>query len=235
MLSLQASIGALNDIVDAPADAGQKPAKPIPSGRVGVVAARALVVGAAVAGLLLTVPSGPGLVVLAVLGLVIGYGYDLVAKGTPWSWAPFAVGIPLLPVFAWFGVRGSLPSAFGVLVPAAVLAGAGLAIANASADAGRDRATSVGSVAIRLGPRRAWAAVVLLQAAVGLIALASLWISATPAPAIVAAVASLGVVAVGVAIGRSTRPERLEAAWEVQAIGTALLGVSWLWGLVGTG
>ena len=33
-----------------------------------------------------------------------------VAKGTAWSWLPFAVGIPLLPVYGWLGAAGALPA-----------------------------------------------------------------------------------------------------------------------------
>ena len=44
MTALQASIGALNDLVDAPRDAGHKPAKPIPTGLVSPPMARAIVV-----------------------------------------------------------------------------------------------------------------------------------------------------------------------------------------------
>ena len=73
-------------------------------------------------------------------GLSIGYGYDRFAKGTAWSWVPFALGIPLVPVYGWVGTGQPLPSAFAVLVPCAVLAGAALAIANASADFERDLA-----------------------------------------------------------------------------------------------
>ena len=45
MTALQVSIGALNDIHDAPDDAGRKPGKPIPAGLVSVPSAWAVVVG----------------------------------------------------------------------------------------------------------------------------------------------------------------------------------------------
>ena len=117
---------------------------------------RVVVVAAAVLGLVLSAPSGAWTVALAVVVLAIGYGYDLVFKGTAWSWVPFAVGIPLLPVFGWLGAAGSLPSSFAVLLPVAVVAGTGLAIANARADLERDTAAGVDSVAVRLGSERAW-------------------------------------------------------------------------------
>ncbi|HEY6014329.1 MAG TPA: UbiA family prenyltransferase, partial [Candidatus Limnocylindrales bacterium] len=231
MVALQASIGVLNDVVDAADDAVSKPDKPIPAGLVAPSVAEAVSAGSAVVGLLLAAVSGPGLLLLAAVGLAIGYGYDLAAKGTPWSWVPFAIGIPLLPVFGWYGAAGGLPALFALLVPLAIVAGAALAIANAIADASRDRAAGVGSVAIRLGTARAWAIGAAMQAAVGLVALGSAWVAGAHAPALAAIVAGLGLVVAGLRLGRSASPVILERAWEVQAIGIVVLAVSWLWGM----
>jgi len=235
MLALQASIGALNDLVDAPIDAGRRPAKPIPAGLVSPGLARAVVVGAAGLGLALTVPSGPGTVALAGLGLAIGYGYDLAAKGTALSWVPFALGIPLLPVFGWFGVAGALPAPFAILLPTAVVAGAALAMANALADAERDRAAGIGSVAIRLATRRAWAVVASLDSIVAFVAIASLWLTGPPMPGLVAAVLASCLVLIGLGLGQSPSSAQLERAWEIQAVGLALLGAIWLWGMARPG
>ena len=117
MTALQASIGALNDVHDAPDDAGHKPGKPIPAGLVSVPAAWAVVVMGAVLGIVLGTLADVRVGMLAVVVLLIGYGYDLVAKGTAWSWLPFALGIPLLPVYGWLGATGDLPSFFIVLGP----------------------------------------------------------------------------------------------------------------------
>ena len=51
---------------------------------------------------------------------LLGYGYDLVAKGTAWSWLPFAIGIPLLPAYGWLGAAGDVPASFLALLPMAV-------------------------------------------------------------------------------------------------------------------
>jgi 4-hydroxybenzoate polyprenyltransferase len=235
MLALQASIGALNDLVDAPIDAGRKPGKPIPRGLISPATALAIVIASAGLGLVLAAPSGPGLVGLAGLVLAIGYAYDLVAKGTAWSWVPFALGIPLLPVFGWYGVADALPAPFAILVPVAVLAGAALAIANALPDLGRDQAAGIASVAARLGPRRAWATGASLQSIVGVVAVGSLWLAGTTMPLIGAAILSACLVLAGVILGRTSSAIRLERAWEVQAIGTALLGATWLWGIARPG
>jgi 4-hydroxybenzoate polyprenyltransferase len=231
MTALQASIGALNDLVDAPRDAGRKPGKPIPAGIVSRRVARTVVVAGAILGVALSVPSGPVLAILALVVLAIGYGYDLAFKGTAWSWVPFAVGIPLLPVYAWFGATGRLPAAFAILLPAAVVAGTALAIANALADVERDAGAGVDSVAIRLGARRAWQVnAVLLGVVVG-VALVTLGSVGPPVGPLLAAVASSGVIGLGLIIGRRGDTVRRERAWELEAIGVGLLASAWLAGV----
>jgi 4-hydroxybenzoate polyprenyltransferase len=231
MVALQASIGALNDRIDAPRDAGFKPGKPIPAGLVSPGAATAAVVLSAVFGLALAAPSGPLTLGLAGIVLGIGYAYDGLFKGTAWSWLPFAVGIPILPVFGWLGATGSLPSGFAALVPVAVVGGAALAIANARADVERDRAAGTDSVAVRLGPDRSW----LLNACllVGVLAAAAGTLLARgegPTGALAAAVVASLVVLAGIVLGRGDRMRR-ERAWELEAIGLALLAAAWLAGV----
>ena len=68
MLCLQASIGALNDLVDAPLDAGQKPGKPLPRGLVSARSAVLVTIVAGVAGLALSWPSGPATLAVATAG-----------------------------------------------------------------------------------------------------------------------------------------------------------------------
>jgi 4-hydroxybenzoate polyprenyltransferase len=231
MTALQASIGSLNDVVDAPRDAGHKPGKPIPAGLVSVALARGVVVVAAVLGLVLSAPSGAWTVALATVVLAIGHGYDLVFKGTAWSWVPFAVGIPLLPVFGWLGAAGSLPSSFAVLLPVAIVAGTGLAIANARADFERDVAAGVDSVAVRLGSGRAWTVEAVLMTAVVGAAIVTLAAGRAPVGALAIAIGAGCIVALGVAIGRRADSARIERAWQLQAIGVALLAAAWLAGI----
>jgi len=228
MVALQASIGALNDLVDALTDVGPKPDKPIPAGLVSVRAARGVATIAAAFGLILAIPSGAWVATLAIVGLAIGYGYDLLAKGTPWSWLPFALGIPLLPVFGWFGAVGRLPGAFALLLPLAVAAGSALAVANARADIERDETSGLESVATRLGSGRAWAVQATLLAAVVLVAVASVWLRGASLPALVATVGASVVIAGGIGWGRGPAEDRRQRAWEVEAIGLALLAAAWL-------
>ena len=231
MTLLQFSIGALNDVVDAGRDAGRD-GKPIPTGLVPIRVARGVVVVSAVLGLLLALAGGPGLVVVALAVLGIGAAYDLRAKGTTLSWLPLAVGVPLLPVYGWYGATGQLPGLFLVLVPAAANAGAALAIANAIVDVDADEAAGSGSVAVALGPTRAALVVVVLQLVVAALAVATAaalgaptgWVAAIVAVASVPLGGALfGFLAVA-RLGRSSR----ELAWEIQAVGTGLLAVAWI-------
>lgn len=228
MVALQASIGVLNDLIDAPRDAGRTPPKPIPAGLVRPSTARAGVMALAALGVGLAVPSGGPTVGLAVAILGIGYGYDRFAKGTAWSWLPFALGIPLLPVYGWLGGVGELPSFFAILVPIAVLAGAALAIANALADLERDTEADVASIARRLGRDRAWLTHVVLLGIVIVVALASLAAVGGQPGAVVVAAGGAAVIAVAAGLGRVGGPRRRQRAWEGEAVGLAVLAVAWI-------
>jgi 4-hydroxybenzoate polyprenyltransferase len=228
MTALQFAIGTLNDIVDAPADAGRVPAKPIPSGILTTGEARVVGTLAAVAGLGLAASAGSAVLVVATLVLVVGGAYDLWAKGTAWSWLPFAVGIPLLPVFGWFGATGGLPDFFVALLPMAILAGTALSIANANADVELDLAAGRSSVATWLGPATAWRVQALAWAVVVTIAIGWLIRAERPAAAIATVAAAAGVLAVVVWLGRGGSPERRRRAWEIEAVAVATALVAWL-------
>jgi 4-hydroxybenzoate polyprenyltransferase len=228
MTALQASIGALNDLHDAPTDAGRKPGKPIPAGHVGVPLARSVAVGGAVVGLGLAATVGVTLTILAAAVLAIGYGYDLVAKGTAWSWLPFAVGIPILPVYGWLGAAGSLPAFFGVLAPMAVAAGAALAIANARADVERDVEAGTASIATRLGPGRSWWIHATLWVVVLGLALGWLARERVPLDGWLPVVAAAALLVAGVIAGRRGDAAGRERAWQVEAVAIALALVAWI-------
>lgn len=234
MTALQASIGALNDLVDAPRDAGLKPGKPIPAGIVAPPVARLVVGLAAAIGLALAAPSGPALIVVALLVLAAGWTYDLRLKGTPWSWLPFALGIPLLPVFAWVGATGGLPAASGALLPAAFLAGAALAIANALPDVERDQARGAATVAVHLGRVRAWRVHLVLLVSVAVIALVGLVRLGGTGWGVAVIAIGLAAAAGGVALLAGGTPHRRERGWELEAVGIGLVAAGWLAAVVTT-
>jgi 4-hydroxybenzoate polyprenyltransferase len=223
MTGLQTSIGAV--------DAVGRPEKPLPAGLVGRRAVLALAVAAAGVGVVLASLVAPSAGVVAVAILAVGYAYDLAFKGTPWSWLPFAVGIPLLPVFAWLGAAGRIPDAFAVLVPAAVAAGTGLALGNSLVDLDGDASAGLATPAQAWGARVVASAAAALLAAVGVAALVSAWLAGAPLPTVLAIAAlGLGLVVAG---RWATRPQRIvrERAWQVQAAGIGALAAAWLGGL----
>ncbi|HEU0236513.1 MAG TPA: UbiA family prenyltransferase [Candidatus Limnocylindrales bacterium] len=238
MTALQFSIGTANDAADAERDAG-RPDKPIPAGLVARRTATWAAVAFAVIGLALTVPSGPATVAVGGLGLGVGLVYDLRFRGTAASWLPFAIGIPLLPVYAWLGATGGLPPAFAVLVPTAVVAGAGLAIANALADVDVDRRSGAGSVALALGPRRAWMVHAVLLGLASAVAVGSIPILAGVGEraadiarigaGIGVALVGVALIAIGVALARPSRPGA--RGWEVEAVGLTAVAVGWIVGV----
>ncbi|HSK51199.1 MAG TPA: UbiA family prenyltransferase, partial [Clostridia bacterium] len=235
MILLQASVGALNDVVDAPRDAGRKPGKPIPAGLVEARVALTISAVAAAAGLLLAVPSGPATLGLAVVLLALGYGYDLLAKGTAWSWVPFAIAIPLFPTYGWLGAAGTVPPVWPVLLVVAALAGAGLAIGNGVVDLERDRDAGLASAATVLGHARAvWLEALLIVAAAAA-AVGVLWARSAIVPGGVAIAAGLGLALGGARLLAAARPATRERGWEFQAVGIAVAAIGWLAGLAAVG
>ena len=229
MVLLQASVGTLNDLIDAPHDADHKPGKPIPAGLVRPSIARPMVAATGVAGVVLAGPSGATTVALAVVLLALGYAYDVWFKGTAWSWLPFAVAIPLFPTYGWLGAAGGLPPIWGLLLPTAVVAGAALALGNAAVDVERDRAAGVGSVATRIGHHRAATLGVVLTAGVAATALLTLQVlgaaaSVWPGIALAGSIVGIG----GAVAVLHRRPSVRERGWTLQGVGLATLAGAWL-------
>lgn len=235
MLCLQASIGALNDLVDAPEDAGQKPGKPLPRGLVATPVARAVVVVGGVAGVGLSLPSGTATAAVAVTGVGLGYLYNVRLSRGPLSWLPLALALPLLPIHAWLGATGSVPPGLVTLVPAAVLAGLGLALGNGLVDVERDAATGRRGIVVTVGVWRAW---LVQSGALGLVVL----LAALLAPATASASGVLGTlrsagiplgaiaIVLGAAALRAPSAGIRERGWELEAVGVAAAGVAWLAG-----
>jgi len=235
MLVLQFSIGAANDWADAPADATANPAKPIPRGLVRRRTAALLAAVFAGIGLALAAAAGAPAFAVACLGLAAGLAYDLRLKSTQWSWLPYAIGIPLLPVFAWVGATGRLPAPFVVLIPLAVVAGAALAIANALADLERDRAAGTVTIATTLGMERARRLGAMLLAGTATAAIATAVALGGP-PGWIAIVVGGALVAIGgVSLGWGSGARARQRAWEVQGLGAGLLAAGWVGAVAAAG
>lgn len=243
MFGLQISIGALNDLVDAPLDARQKPRKPIPSGLVTRRAALAVTVAGAGAGILLSAVSGWPTAVAGLGCVGLGYLYDLRLSRTALSWLPLSLALPLLPIHAWLGATGSIPTGLLTLVPVGILGGGGLALANGLADIDRDRRAGRAAAAVALGPGRTWIAQTV---ALGIAAALAVFVAPAVAPDAqgvdVGLLRLLRLAGVGLGIGllgsgafclADVRAGVRERGWELEAIGVACLGLGWLAGTAG--
>ena len=232
MLAIQFSIGAVNDLADAPADALDSRSKPLMDGRVPARLALGVAAAAATVGIALSALAGPFTALVALAGYGIGLAYDLRLKASAWSWLPYAAGIPLLPVFAWVGAIGRLPGPMLALAGLGVLAGADLAIANSLADAERDAASGTATIARALGQGRALRLGALLSIAVGGTAAVSAVALAGPIPGTWLTCAGAAVMAGGTWIGFRGH---LQRGWEVQAVGLGILAAGWVASLVAAG
>lgn len=230
MVCIQFAIGALNDAADARRDASRIPGKPIPAGLVRLSTARGLAVALGVAGLVFAAPSGPATLAIAGAGLGLGVIYDLGLSRTPISWLPLAFALPLVPVYAWLGSVGAVPGAVVGIVPAAILAGAGLAVGNALADLDEDDARGRRTIAVALGRAMAWWA-----NAAGLLGAITVAIVLRPtdggatAAQILAAGAAVTLAGVGLLWSRNHLWGRV--AWGLEASGIAVIGIGWILGV----
>jgi len=233
MLGLQFSIGAANDWFDVDLDALTKPAKPIPAGRIGRRGAAAVAVVCGGGGLALAgagAGAGGFATFACALGmLAAGLAYDARLKRTAFSWLPFAVAFPLLPLYAWLGAVGQPPPGATVLLPVAFLAGPTLQLANGLVDAERDARGGVLGLVARLGRRRAWAALLILQLLINALAVATVLADRSSSPASRATVLAAAVLAlIGVALSGARSTGTREWGWRCQAVALAVLAVGWL-------
>ena len=157
MLGGQLAIGATNELVDLPLDTVAKPEKPLPSGDVSVVGARVVVVVGLVVMTVFGLPFGAVPFALLALGTGIGVAYDLWFKRTAWSWLPYLLALPLLPIWV-FAALGRPEARLLMLYPLGALATAGVHFAQALPDVASDRDAGLMTATSRLGSRRAFAA-----------------------------------------------------------------------------
>jgi len=234
MFLLQCSIGALNDLADAPVDQETQPGKPIPRGEVTRREASVVTGACLVGGLVLAALSGPSVLLVALLGVGCGYAYDLWLKGTALSWLAWSAGLPLLPLFAWLGAGRGVSGGLILLMVLAGVAGLALALANGLADYEADARGGVASPVVRLGPTVAWrlaAALEILVVGIGLTSIALLAAEQAGAALILVGL-GIALVMAGVGLSARARPETRERGWELQAAGIGLLAAGWVAAMV---
>lgn len=223
VLCSQFGVGAFNDYCDAGLDALSKPGKPIPAGLVphqGALAAAAVFVLLTLA---LAASFGAASLALGSLATVAGLLYDFPLKRTAFSWLPYVLGLPVLPLWAWSAV-GVLPDAARWAYPVGALLALGLHLANALPDDAADRAAGTGGLVQLIG--RGYS-VLLLFGSFGLasgLAMVLLWSTDSPMPG-ARALYLLGVAVGTTALLLAARSASSRAAFKLLAVGCALLAV----------
>lgn len=229
MLGGQLAIGATNELVDLPFDAVGKPWKPLSSGDVSIRGAQAMVV----VGLLMMVSFGWrfGTVPFALLavGTGLGIAYDLWFKRTAWSWLPYLLALPLLPIWV-FASLGKPEPRLLLLYPLGALATVGVHFAQALPDVTIDREAGLETVTSRLGEMRifvfAWLAT-LSAPVLGWFAAHWLGASQQLEPIAIASGLAVLLLTINVVLIRADRRRGAIACFPLVAMTTLVTGLAW--------
>ncbi len=226
---IHASIGSLNDYWDIDLDTKTKPQKPIVRGDIGPRGALALSFLAALGGALLSLSFNWLALAVALLVLVAGMAYNMLAKGNVYSWVPYAVAIPALPVWAFAAADAFTPIVL-VSFPLGALMSLALNIANTIPDLEGDTRYGLQGIAHRLGLKRSLLTVWLcFGATIVLLSLTPKVLGNDPTylfGGIALGAALLMVMIFDRVINGS--PASLRRGWYLSAIDAAVLGFAWV-------
>jgi 4-hydroxybenzoate polyprenyltransferase len=233
MFGAQIGIGAVNELADAEIDALSKPDKPIPAGLVSRRGARIVALSGAILMTVLSLTFGVGALLLCVAGTGVGIAYSLWFKRTIWSWVPYLIALPLLPIWVWTTLSEVPPGIFAIypIGAAAVIA---IQIAQSLPDIASDRQTGVRTLAVMLGASRARR---LCWAALGLAAFLAVLASPLtnhPERTWIAAIATLGAIGLNAMIWSRNARAGVLACFPCVATGAVLLGIGWTAALLGS-
>jgi 4-hydroxybenzoate polyprenyltransferase len=232
MFGAQLAIGAVNELVDADLDAIAKPEKPIPAGLVSRRGARIV----AISGVILMAASSLRFSIEAFLlcafGTGVGVAYSFWFKRTIWSWIPYLVALPLLPIWVWAALSSVEPGLFGIY-PIGAIAVVAVQIAQSLPDVEADRNSGVRTLAVVLGPSRArracWGAMILAALlAAGL----APWLTKHPMRVWLAAFVACLLVGLNVTIWERNARSGAMACFPCIAVGAVVLGIGWSAALV---
>jgi 4-hydroxybenzoate polyprenyltransferase len=229
MFGGQLAIGATNELVDLPFDTIGKPTKPLPSGDVSIHGAQMMVSGGLIMMILFGLRFGIPAFALLALGTGLGVAYDLWFKRTAWSWLPYLLALPLLPVWV-FAALGKPEPGLLLLYPLGALAVIGVHLAQALPDATIDRQAGLDTVTSRSGEVRtfilAWLAT-LTGPVLGWFSADRLGVDQSfPAPAIAAGLA-VTLLAINIILVIANRRVGTAACFPLVAIATLGSGLAW--------
>lgn len=233
MLGGQLAVGAVNELVDVELDRASKPYKPIPAGLVteqGAVAMTWVGIALMVIG---SLRFGFLPFSLCALGTGLGIAYSFWFKRTAWSWLPYVLALPLLPIWVWTALE-DVPQSLLALYPIAVPALIAVQLAQSIPDVDADRTVGVPTLAALLGEGRAralcWG---LTSLSVVLAALMAARAVAEPVPVWIAAAVSALLIGLNVVLWRRDRDMGRMSCFPCIATAVAVLGVGWTIGMVG--
>jgi 4-hydroxybenzoate polyprenyltransferase len=229
MLGGQLAIGAVNELVDLPLDTVGKPWKPLPSGDVSIRGAQTMVV----VGLIMMVAFGWRFGTLAfgllAAGTALGIAYDLWFKRTIWSWLPYLLALPLLPIWV-FAALGKPEPRLLLLYPLGALATVGVHFAQALPDVTIDREAGLETVTSRLGEMRIFVLAWLVTLSAPVLGwFAAQWLGAgqQSVPIVIASGLAMLLLAINVILISVDRRRGAIACFPLVATTTLGTGVAW--------
>jgi 4-hydroxybenzoate polyprenyltransferase len=232
MLGAQVAIGAVNELVDADLDRLSKPHKPIAAGLVSPRGARTVVAVGLVLMIALSLSFGVESLLLCAMGTGTGIAYSLWTKRTIWSWIPYLVALPLLPIWVWSAMSGVSLGMFAIY-PIGVPAIIAVQIAQSLPDIDADRNSGVRTLAVALGATWArhacWGGMLL---AASLAAVLAMWLTDHPDRVWTGAVVALGLVGLNAGLWVRDARSGVMACFPCVSIAAAVLGVAWMAALV---
>ena len=227
MFGAQIAIGAFNELVDTDLDAVAKPEKPIPSGLVSPTGAQAVVAIGLTLMAVLSLTFGIESLLLCAMGTVNGIAYSLWFKRTIWSWVPYLIALPLLPVWVWSALD-TVDAVLFAIYPIGAPAVIAVQIAQSLPDVTVDQETRVQTLAAVLGTDRArfasWSALILAASVASVL---SPWLPGNPAWLWIAAAGAIALVFINGAIWRRDPRRGALAAFPCVAAGAVFLGLGW--------
>lgn len=232
MLGGQVAVGAVNELVDVELDRRAKSHKPIPAGIVTERGACLMAVGGVTLMVALSLTFGIDSLLLCALGTGTGVAYSFWFKRTIWSWIPYLIALPLLPIWVWTALD-AVNSAMLAIYPIGASAVIAVQISQSLPDVEADRTSGVRTLAVALGSTRArnacWGAMLLAAA---LAAVLAPWLTTHSGRVWIAAIVAAMLVGLNAILwARNARTGTL-ACFPCIAVGACVLGVGWTAALI---
>jgi len=227
MFGGQLAIGAVNELVDADLDAMSRPRKPIPAGLVSRRGAWIVTIAGLILMTVFSIRFGGLSFLLCAIGTGSGLAYSLWFKRTIWSWVPYLVALPLLPIWVWTTL-GTVKPGLWAMYPIGAAAVIAVQIAQSLPDIESDRDAGVRTLAVAIGAGRArqacWGAMIL---AALLAACLAPWLTNRAAFVWIASLTAAVLVGINAAIWMRSPRQGALACFPCISAGAVALGIGW--------